>query len=162
MTAAVGLKELERKLGALTSVQARKAVRSALMAGAKPIVDQAKRNAGALGSGSGAYALSLGARFEKAVGLAVELKIGARYVVKIGARPKHAPAVALYNLAYKRRVKGIFYGHLLERGFQHVGGKKVGGTPILESALTAMQSLAVQKFTVRLGKAIDKIVQSTK
>jgi HK97 gp10 family phage protein len=152
-----GLKELEQKLIALGKKDGSRAIRSGVLAAGKVILARARQNAAGIERGSGALALSLGARFVREG--SDEVPVGRRFVVQIGPRANLKVAIALYNLAYRRRVKGIYYGHLIERGYQHVGGKRIPGRPFLRPALQQTQAQAINAFRTGVGKAIDRIVK---
>lgn len=154
-----GLRELEDKLRALGAKDGARALRTAVLAAGKVIADRARQNAEKLPTGSGAYALSLGVRFVRAAGADDTVPIGRRFVAQIGPRPKLPAALALYNLAYRRQARGIFYGHLIERGFKHRSGKQVRAKPVLLPAMLATRSQAIEKFRVTLGRAITRITR---
>lgn len=154
-----GLRELEDKLRALGAKDGSRALRTAVLAAGKVIVTRARQNAEKLPTGSGAYALSLGVRFVRVAGDDENVPVGRRFVAQIGPRAKLPAALALYNAAYRRHARGIFYGHLIERGFQHRSGKQVRARPVLVPAIQQTRSQAVEKFRVTLGRAINRIVR---
>lgn len=126
-----GLKEIEAQLVALGSKQGTKIVRASMLRASQPILDRARSNVASISNGSGALHKSLGVRFyagPKAgtgeIGLPA---MGGRFSVKIGPFSRERVAVALHNLFYKRRRKGIFYGHLIEFGhkIKHGTGETV-------------------------------------
>lgn len=154
-----GLRELEDKLRALGEKDGARALRTAVLAAGKVILKRARQNAEQLPTGSGAYALSLGVRFVRAAGADDTVPIGRRFVAQIGPRAKLPAALTLYNAAYRRRARGIFYGHLIERGFQHRSGVPVAARPVLLPAIRQTQAAAIEKFRVTLGRAIDRITK---
>lgn len=116
-----GLKELDETLVRVGGLAGTKVMRQALFAASKPILDRAKSNIAAWQGGSGALHLSMGRKFAISKGSAG----GSVFTMQIGPRRRAPAAVALYNLFYKRKVKGIFYGHLLEFGHR-IGHRRTG------------------------------------
>jgi HK97 gp10 family phage protein len=151
-----GLKELEAKLKALGAKDGSRAIRTAVLAAGRVILLRARANVQALQRGSGAYALSLGVRYAR--GGSEDVPVGRRFVAQVGPRATDRRALALYNTAYGRRARGIFYGHLIERGFRR-GSTQVPGRPVLRSAIEQTRSQAVEKFRVTLGRAITRITK---
>ena len=124
-----GIKEVEEQLRKLGSKDGTRVLRAAMLRAAKPIEDQAKANAGAIAEGSGALQMSIGKRFsvgEKGTFLGLDLpELGGKFKVEIAPFRKSRVAVALHNLFYHRKRKGIFYGHLIEFGHR-VGTRQTG------------------------------------
>lgn len=152
-----GLRELEDKLRALGAKDGSRAIRTALLAAGRVVATRARQNAEAIRNGSGALALSISVRFVR--GGSEDVPVGRRFVAQIGPRAKNAKALALYNLAYGRHARGIFYGHLIERGFKHRSGKRVSGQRILTNALQQTRAQAIAVFSTKLGAAIDRLVR---
>lgn len=148
-----GLKELEKKLLSLTKKDGQRAIRNACMQAAKPIEAKAREFA-QRSSKSGALALAIGRRFS------VETKgsdVGKRFKVEVGAIVRNKTAVSLHNLAYGRKVRGIVYGHLIERGYTKPSGKPVQARPFLLPALRAARTEAVKQFSAALARSIKRI-----
>lgn len=146
-----GLAEVDANLKKIGQVAGQKAMRSALYAASKPILDQAKIN---VPKRSGALQLAL-TRFYK-VGTAENT--GSRFTVSVGPKAKNRTAIALYNLSYKRRkkVRGIFYGHLQEFEHKDRGGGSVPAKPFLLPALRDRFSQSIQILADQLRKKIEK------
>jgi hypothetical protein len=178
-----GLKEVEAQLIKLGSVEGTKVLRAAMLRAAKPIEDQAKANAGAIQNGSGALKLSIGKRFyvasgPKFFGLTLPA-LGGKFVVQVAPIRKSRVAVALYNMFYRRKRKGIFYGHLVEFGHRigtsatgplsrsRRGGRftkraqgdgRVAAHPFLSPALLSRSSEAVSSLAREIEKGIAALL----
>lgn len=152
-----GLKEIDANLAKLGKVAGAKIMRGSLYAASKPILDQAKANTAAWPKGSGALNLALGRRYT----VAASDVGGSKFSVSIGPKVKHRTALSLYNLFYKRskRLKGIFYGHLLEFGHKDRAGGDVPAKPFLLRALQSKQSEAVQLLATKLRAAIARALR---
>lgn len=136
-----GLEELQRKLKTLPGKVQKKLLRSAVTAGAKPIVAAAKAGA------------------PERTGT-VKLSIGRKVVTKNG----HATAV----IGAKSNVQSEFKGqvekpsriiHLLEKGFIDRAGEHVPGKPFIEPALDQAGPAAVDAMADKLGKGIEREAQ---
>jgi hypothetical protein len=149
-----GFRELDEKLADLKGKQAFRVIKSAMLSSSKVLQEKVSANAAALG-GSGALAQSIGRRF---VADSQE-NVGRKFHVYVGPRTKQKTAIALHNLAYRRTVKGIFYGHLVEKGFTHRSGGAVGEKPFLLPALRATQSQVIAEFKDALGRGIENMVK---
>lgn len=152
-----GLKELEAKLRKLGQKDGSRAIRTALLAAGEVLLKQARQNAAQLPTGSGAYAESLGVRYVREG--SDDVPVGRRFLAKVGPRVRDPRALGLYNVAYNRKARGIFYGHLVERGFTHVGGKQISGRYVLRRALEQKQSEAVATFRKVIGEQIERLVK---
>lgn len=169
-----GLKEIDANLVKLGKVAGAKIMRGSLYAASKPILDQAKANTAAWPKGSGALNLALGRRYT----VAASDVGGSKFSISVGPKVKHRTALALYNLYYKRHVKGIFYAHLLERGHRKgssrtgylkkigrlhgSGGSSIGDVParpFLLPALKARQAEAIQILATKLRAAIARALR---
>lgn len=151
-----GLKELDAKLTQLSQVAAQKAMRNAIFAASKPILDQAKANAAAWPKGSGAIKESLTRTYSKGL-----LDTGTKFTVSVGPKAKNRTAIALYNLVYKRRrpIRGIYYGHLLEFGHKDRAGGDVAAKPFLLPALESKKDEATQILADKLRQNIEKALK---
>jgi HK97 gp10 family phage protein len=138
-----GLKELEDRLREMSAVAGTKAMRSAMFAASKPILDRAKATApaksGALrealartfsvSKSSGGFGFSsrssgFGASIARGFGISLGAE-GSRFSILIGPKVRNRTAVALYNLVHKTKRRGIYHGHFIE--FDHrIGSKRTG------------------------------------
>lgn len=178
-----GLKEVERELLKLGSKDGTRVLRAAMLRAATPIERAAKANAAALPEGSGALEQAIGKRFS--VGKAKTFtgvtlpELGGRFTVEVAPLRKSRVAIALHNLFYGRRRKGIFYGHLLEWGHRiarggHLrkrdrsgGGKGteagfVQPRRIFGPALQAKGAIAVQSLADEIKKGIANLLAKAK
>lgn len=184
-----GLKEIDAQLKALGSKTGTKILRASMLAATKQIVAQAKSNVAAITDGSGALHQAIGARFfignRAGNGESNLPDMGGRFVVKIFPFSRNRTAVALHNLVYGRKRKGIFYGHLVE--FGHVIKRRTGEVtltkgrrgrvykkhatrllgsvpphPFLVPALRSKGSAAVQDLADELRKRIDKQLKANR
>lgn len=183
MVAAVqvrGLKEIEQQLIMLGSKAGTKILRRAMLKATEPIAEHAKQTVAGWEGGSGALHLSIARRFTagRAKSFFSEFllpALGGRFNVEIAPRRKNRTAVALHNLFYGRRRKGIFYGHLLEFGHRigtrstgwlhklsgrgKKGGQSLGrvaAKPFLKPALDARGSEAINIMAEELRVGIDR------
>jgi len=154
-----GLKEVEAQLLRLGSKEGTKVLRAGMMRATKPIQDEAKRNAAAIQDGSGALERSIGRRFEVGtlgfVGEGLLPNLGGKFKVVIAPLKSSRVAVALYNLFYRRKRRGIFHGHFVEFG---VRGK--AGRHILSRALNSRSAQAVQSLAAEIQAGIDRLLKS--
>lgn len=145
-----GLREVEAQLAELGARAGTRILRRAMMLGAVPIEQHAERTVAGWSRGSGALHQSIGRRFYTGagtVGTDANLPpMGGRFSVQIAPLRKNRTALALYQLHYGRRIKGIFYGHLIEFGHMKRAGKKrfgpAGKVPPRPFLLPALQSEA--------------------
>jgi HK97 gp10 family phage protein len=151
-----GLKEVEAQLRKLGSKDGTRVLRAAMLRATKPIEDQAKSNAAAISEGSGALSLAIGRRFligrQKTFGPLPDM--GGRFTVSIGPIKKSRTAIALYNLFYGRKRKGIFHGH-----FSEFGTKRSRKQPFLKPALDAKGPQAVSILAAEIRKGIDSLLR---
>lgn len=152
-----GLKEIERQLQNLGSKDGTRVLRAAMMRAAEPIQKQAQVNAAHLPSGSGALEKSIGRRFlvgqQRQTGEFLPA-LGGRFSVIIAPLKKSRVAVALYNLFYRRKRRGIFHGHLVE-----FGTKRSKKQPFLAPALNARGSQAVDVLADEIRKGIERLLK---
>lgn len=154
MTKVSGFKELDAKLATLKGAQGVRVIKSAMLSAALVVEERAVSILASREGGSGALAESIGRKFVADT----EQNVGRKFHVYVGPRPQKKSAVALHNLAYRRRTKGVFYGHLVERGFTHKGGKSVAGRPFMLPALQQTRSQLIARFKEELGAGIDRLI----
>lgn len=151
-----GLKEAEAQLIKLGSREGTKVLRSAMMAAAKPIQDQAKINAGAIEHGSGALQKSVGRRFKIGQQLsfgALLPSMGGKFSVVIAPMKTSRVAIALYNLFYHTKRRGIFHGHFVE-----FGTRRSRKHPFLKAALDSKGPQAVESLASEIEKGVAKLL----
>jgi HK97 gp10 family phage protein len=150
-----GLREVEQMMRDLQGPQTSRALRAAMLKASQPIVEQAKAN---VPVGSGALRESISRWFvaggnESFLGLELP-PMGGRFKVKIGPVLKNKTAVALHNLAYRRRRSGVFYGHFIEFGTR-IRGKH----EFLAPAIKTKASAAIQIFVSTLRASLQRIAK---
>jgi hypothetical protein len=147
-----GLAELEARLLELDAVAGKKLLTRVTRRSLLPLRRAAVGNATRL-SRSGALAQSV------KIGN-VRAGLGETVAAQVGPRKADRRAIALHNLYYRRRRKGIFYGHLVEFGFAPRGraARKVAGRPFLGPAWDATRAGIPAEFRRILGLALDRIV----
>lgn len=154
-----GLKEVEAQLIKLGSKEGTKVLRAAMMRATKPIQDQAKANAAAIEKGSGALEKAIGRRFEiqgrGVFGEGLLPNLGGKFNVVITPFKTSRVAIALYNLFYQRKRRGIFHGHFVEFGVR--GGR---ARNILSRALNTRGAQAVQSLASEIQAGIDRLLKS--
>lgn len=151
-----GLKEIEAELQKLGSRDGTRVLRAAMMRAAQPIQKQAQLNAARLPNGSGALERSIGRRFvvgRQGSGI-FEPPLGGRFRVVIAPLKTSRVAVALYNLFYRRKRRGIFHGHFVE-----FGTKRSKRQPFLAPALNARGSQAVGMLADEIRKGIERLLK---
>lgn len=122
-----GLKEVEKQLRLLGAKEGTRVLRAAMMRATKPIEDQAKANVAKIPNGSGALEKSISRRFvigRQQSSLFLP-DLGGRFAVVIAPIKSNRVAVALHNLFYKRKRRGIFYGHFIEFGHRIARGARL-------------------------------------
>lgn len=150
-----GLKEVEAELQKLGSKEGTRVLRSAMLRATKPIEDQAKANAAAWEKGSGSIEKAIGRRFVvgKSDGpriFGIELpSLGGVFTVVITPILKSRVAIALHNLYYHRKRRGIFHGHFLE----------FKGRPFLKPALDARGAQAVSALAGEIKAGIERLLE---
>lgn len=112
-----GLKELEARLLELDTLAAKRLLTRATRRSLIKLERRATANAESL-SRSGALAESIRI-------VTVKPKGSETVAVQVGPKKRDRRGVALHNLYYKRKRKGIFYGHLIEFGHR-VGTRSTG------------------------------------
>lgn len=164
-----GFKEIDAQLTALGSKTGSKILRASMLKASEPILSRAKSNVAAIPTGSGALHESLGKRFFAGKSQSNELdlpNLGGRFSVSIAPLRKSRTAIALYNLIYRKRTKGIRHGHLIEFGHRIVtrGKKIVKGSvparpflkPAIDSAGTTAIALLARELEVRIARQLRK------
>jgi hypothetical protein len=151
-----GLREVEAQLLKLGSKDGTKVLRSGMLRAAKPIEQQAESNAAAIPGGSGALEKAIGRRFQIAgrgvFGEGSLPRMGGRFEVVIAPFNNSRVAIALYNLFYRRKRRGIFHGHFVE--FKNSGGRK-----ILSRALNTRGAEAVQSLAREIKVGIERLLR---
>lgn len=136
-----GLDELQRKLKTLPGKVQKKLLRSAVTAGAKPIVNAAK------------------AKAPKRTGT-LELSIGRKVMMKNGtAVAVIGPKTNVQSESKGQTIKPSRYAHLVEKGFIDRAGEHIPGQPFIEPALDEGGPAAVDAMADKLGKGIEKAAQ---
>lgn len=156
-----GLKEMDERMKLLGSIAGEKVMRSVLFSAAKPMLEQTLANIDAIPRGSGALKKATRRVYLRPTGRAGSSS-GSRFVVAIAPKTKDSVAIALANLKYKRKrpVRGIFWGHLMEWGFNHRGGIRVAGRRMFSFAAKgarAQESIAL--FAKLLGPRIERALK---
>lgn len=148
-----GLKELEARLLELDAVAGKRLLTRATRRSLLPLRRQAVANARS-GSRSGALAEAI-----KVV--TVTPRANETVSVQVGPKKKDRRGLAVHNVFYGRRRRGIFYGHLVEFGFtaRGRGARKVPGRPFLQPAWDATRAAIPAEFRRILGQAIDRIAR---
>lgn len=139
-----GMAELEARLLELDALAGRKLLRRAVRRSLIPLHKAAKANAESIAK-SGALAQAIKIGNVTAQGLEA-------VAAEVGPKRKDKRALALRNIFYRRRDKGIYYGHIVEFGFQ-AGRTKVRGRAWFSSAWNATRTGIVPQFEriLRLG-----------
>lgn len=159
-----GLKDVDERLALLGAVAGEKIMRTTLFTAVKPIADQAIANIAVLPKGSGALAKATRRVYIKRGTRAAANTVAAgpnRFVVAVAPKAKDRVATALANLFYKKKkpIRGVFWGHLVEWGFQHQGGKRVQGRQVFTRAVAARSAEAIEIFRVQITKAVDRALK---
>jgi hypothetical protein len=153
-----GLKEVDENLTRLGAVAGEKVMRSVLFQSAKPILTQAVQNIAAIQGGSGALAKATRRVYMKS---ARSSSSGSRFTVAVAPKVRDRTAIALANLHYKPRkpIRGIFWGHLVEWGFNHRGGRRVAGKLVFTRALQSSASQAIEAFRQKIFPAVERALK---
>jgi HK97 gp10 family phage protein len=152
-----GLKEVEKQLQMLGSKDGTRVLRAAMMRAAQPIEQQAKMNAANLPNGSGALEKSIGRRFvvgRQESSFLILPSLGGRFSVLIAPLKSNRVAVALYNLFYGRKRRGIFHGHFVE-----FGTKRAKKQPFLAPALNARGAQAVNTLADEIRRGLERLLK---
>lgn len=112
-----GLKEIEARMVELDAMAGARLLTRATRRSLIPLEKRATANAASIAK-SGALAESVRIVTVRPRGTEVA-------AVQVGPRKKDRRGVALHNLYYGRKRKGIFYGHLIEFGHR-VGNRQTG------------------------------------
>lgn len=163
-TSIKGLKEVDEALVKLGAVAGEKVIRSTLFSAARPILDQAVSNISAIPTGSGALAKATRRVYLRAQSKSAGLfgSSGSRFVVSIAPKAKDRVATALANLFYKRKrpIRGVFWGHLVEWGFNHArSGRHVRGRNVFGRAAESRASEAIELFRKLIGPRIARVAK---
>ena len=145
-----GLQELERRLLTLEGKVVNQVVRKALREGGKIVVTSAKGKANFGKHSTGALRESLGTIARKGKGTNLQTMF-------VGSRAKNKAALALANARRSKPIRGIFYGHMVEKGTAR--GQKA--QPFLRPALDENAKDVVLAFSVELKKAIDSVTRKS-
>ena len=146
-----GLRELEARLLELDAIAAKRLLTRATRRSLIKLERQATANAESF-SRSGALAESV-----KIV--TVKPKGSETVAVQVGPKKKDRRGVALHNVYYGRKRRGIFYGHLIEFGHRVRGpsGRRVNKRPWFEPAWDATRSGIIPEFQRILRQGITRI-----
>jgi hypothetical protein len=148
-----GLKELEARLLELDALAGKRLLTRVTRRSLIPLRRAASNNARVQGR-SGALGES--------VRIVTVTPRGTNAVeVQVGPKQKDRKGVALHNVYYTRRRRGIFYGHLVEFGFTTRGrsGRKVAGRPWFNPAWNATRTGIVPEFKRILALGLDRIAR---
>lgn len=180
-----GLSQVEDRLEMLGAIAGAKVMRTVLYAAAKPLYEQTIANIRSIPNGSGALAKSVRRVYLKPGTRSSFTAIPAgpsRFVIAIAPKAKDRVAIALANLYYKRKVKGVFWGHLLEWGHRignkstgyltratttrglkrtrlHGGLGRVPGKRVFTRAAETRADDAIRIFEQQIGRAIDRALK---
>lgn len=147
-----GLRELDRKLGKMEEVAAKKVMRGAMMDAANPIWKSARANAEATGirnQDAGALAAAMGRWFR------VEARN--RFILFIGPRSRSPKGVALWAAKHGREPEG---GRLRHAHMTEMGTSKDPAQPYLRPAFDTRKDNAVRTLGRKLGTRIDKTART--
>ncbi len=151
-----GLKEVEAQLLKLGSKEGTKVLRAGMLRASRPIEQQAESNAATIPNGSGALEKAIARRFEiqgrGVFGEGLLPNLGGRFNVAIGPMKNSRVAIALYNLFYKTKRRGIFHGHFLEFGIRGPARN------ILSRALNSRGAQAVDSLAKEIKVGIDRLL----
>lgn len=148
-----GLRELDRKLGKMEEVAAKKVLRGAMMDAANPIWRSARANAeatGIRGQDSGALAAAMG-RWFRVLGRK-------RFALFIGPRSRSAKGVALWSAKHGREPKG---GRLRHAHLTEFGTSKAPAQPYLRPAFDTQKGNAIRTLGRKLKARIEKIARTS-
>lgn len=148
-----GIENILANLKRLEAVAREKALRRAMTRAFRPVLVAAQANAPRR---SGALRLALAIVPKKGAALSAG-KLAAGVVVT--PRARNSRAVALYNLDYGRvgrsRIRGIFYGHMVEFGTR----RGIQPRRFLYRALQANAQRVIDQFGVEIEKEIRKALR---
>lgn len=151
-----GLREIEARLLELDAMAGARLLTRATRRSLIPLEKRATTNAASIGK-SGALAESIQIVTVRPTGSEVA-------AVQVGPRKKSRRALALHNLYYSRKRKGIFYGHLVEYGFTARGpsARKVRGWPFFQAAWSMTRAGVVPEFRRILAEGLRRIERRAK
>lgn len=141
-----GLEDLERQLLTMTGKDAHRIVRKGLREGGKIVVNVAKFNLATIND-TGALSESIGIMARKGRGTNLQ-------TVFVGERSRNKKAIALAN-AGGRKVKGVFWANLVERGT--VRGQRA--QPFLRPALDDNVGSVTRQFGKVVAEEIEKVLK---
>lgn len=151
-----GFKDLQKRLASVGSITGTRAMRGAMFASTKPLLERTKQNAGIF-SHSGALRQSL-RRLFKVENSTLTSGDGSRFTISVGPKIRDRLAITLYNLFYRRKRprRGIYHGHFLE------WGTKTGTQAwhFMAGAVRSMASSTTELLAVQLGKRLDKATKT--
>lgn len=139
-----GLQELERKLLEIESKAGEKELRKALSFSVNPVVKAAKERV-PVKTGGLRQAISKFLRKGKNKNVAS---------VFVGIREKNAKAVSLANQGRSKPIRGVFYGHIVEKGYGRQSPQ-----PFLRPALDQEATNVVKRFRDKLKENIDRVTR---
>lgn len=146
-----GLKEIEARLIELDALAGKRLLTRAARRSLIRLEQAATSNAESFAR-SGALAESV---------KIVNVKPRGTYVVEVqvGPKKKDKRAIALQNLYYNRKRKGIFYGHLVEydRGVRGSSGRRVPGRPWFTPAWNATKTYILPEFQRILAQGLRRL-----
>jgi len=138
-----GLEDLEAALLKLEKKVATKALKAALSKSGRPILAAAKAKVKIV---SGGLRASLGQR-------TVAGKYANFASLYVGTtRSESKKAVELANVGRSKKIRGVWYGHIVELGYGRQAPQ-----PFLRPALESTQRQAVEIFARELKKGIDSV-----
>lgn len=176
-----GLKEVDEKLALLGAVAGEKVMRSTIFAAVKPIQEAAQSNISAIPGGSGALSKATRRVYLKSGGGGISrlFSTGSRFVAAVAPKTKDRVAIALAGLHYKKKIRGVFWGHLVEWGHR-IGNRstgrltratsfrgssglgKVQGRLVFTRALNSRSSESIELFRKLIFRAVDRALKRQK
>lgn len=154
-----GLEDVQKNLLALGAISGEKVMRSVMFYASRPLEQRGKANAAALPNGSGALHRAIRRVWVR--GGQAFAATGRRFLLSIAPKTRDRTALALANLFYKRRrqIRGVYWGHLVEWGFNHRGGGRVAGRGIFGRAVSAGGQEVIDRFIARMGRASERALK---
>lgn len=151
-----GLKEIEARMLELDAMAGGRLITRAVRRSLIPLEKRATANAASIGK-SGALAQSIRI-------VTVRPRGGEVAAVQVGPKAKDKKSVALHNLYYSRKRKGVFYGHLVEYGFTTLGqrARKVAGWPWFSAAWSMTRAGVLPEFQRILAQGMRRIERRAK
>lgn len=151
-----GLKEIAARMVELDAMAGSRLLTRAVRRSLIPLEKRATANAASIGK-SGALAQSIRI-------VTVRPRGGEVAAVQVGPKAKDKKSIALHNLYYGRKRKGVFYGHLVEYGFTTRGapGRKVSGWPWFSAAWNMTRAGVLPEFQRILALGMRRIERRAK